>query len=61
MAKKKLSIRTAERLIRAAYDYEELAARLRYDGHEHWAETVKSISSQLGKAGRAMADEIEGR
>lgn len=56
---KKLSKRTAEKLIRAAYDYEELASRLAYNGHKYWADSVRPISSSLGKIGRAMLDEIE--
>ena len=59
MTSKKLSPRTAERLIRAAYDYEELANRLKHDGHNYFADSVRAISSQLGVAGRTMLDAIE--
>lgn len=58
--KRKLSRRTAERLIRAAYDFEDLAGRLREDGHERFADYVKSISRDLGDCGRKMEQEIGG-
>ncbi|MDG4856393.1 hypothetical protein [Mesorhizobium sp. WSM4982] len=52
--------RTAERLIRAAYEYEHLAACLRHEGHESHANGVLAVASQLGKMGRSLMDKLEG-
>lgn len=55
-----VTIRTAERLIRAAYEFEELATRLRYEGHESHAAGVLEVASQLGKMGRSLRDKLTG-
>jgi hypothetical protein len=54
-----ISRRTAEGLIRAAYEYEELASRLRREGYESHAYAVQAISSSLGNVGRSLLDKIE--
>jgi hypothetical protein len=58
--RKTVTKRTAERLIRAAYDFEELASRLRHEGHESEAGGVQEISSRLGKIGRGLMEKLEG-
>jgi hypothetical protein len=58
--RKSITIRTAERLIRAAYEHEHLATRLRYEGHENEANGVATIASQLGRIGRGLAEKLEG-
>jgi hypothetical protein len=59
MTKRKLSIRTAERLIRNAYALEELAGRLRDDHQDYYADSVRSLASGLGRLGRTMRAEAE--
>lgn len=54
-----ITTRTAERLIRAAYEFEHLAMRLRGEGHDSEGEGVREISSQLGKIGRRLMDKLE--
>lgn len=46
--------RTAERLIRAAYDFQAVAARLREAGREREANGVRECASRLGAIGRGM-------
>ncbi|WP_457302369.1 hypothetical protein [Phyllobacterium sp. P5_D12] len=61
MARKSVTIRTAERLIRSAYDFEELAGRLRSEGHERYADGIKDISRKLGDMGHNLKLDLEGR
>jgi hypothetical protein len=58
--RKSITLRTAERLIRAAYEYEHLAARLRSERHEREGNGIAAIASQLGNIGRALADKLKG-
>lgn len=53
--------RTAERLIRAAYEYEALAQRMIADGFESEGNGVAHIASRLGDIGRSLMDVLEGR
>ena len=46
--------RTGERLIRLAYDLEDVAARLREAGLADEANGVRACSSQLGSIGRTI-------
>ena len=50
--------RTAERLHRAAYDFESLASRLREAGRASIAEDVRKASSILGQAARHLDEEL---
>lgn len=59
MARKSVTIRTAERLSRSAYEFEELAARLRSEGFGSITNEVKAISSSLGNCGRVLYDKLE--
>jgi len=61
MARKSITLRTAERLVRAAYDYEELATRLRSEGHESHADGLKDVSRKLGDMGRSLERKLEGK
>lgn len=56
-----ITLRTAERLSRAAYDFEELAARFRADGLDSFADGIKDISRKLGSLGRSLEHELEGK
>ena len=56
MTAKRITRRTAERLIRAAYEYEHLAGNLRHEGFDSEAAGVARIASQLGSIGRGLAD-----
>lgn len=56
---RKVDKRTAEKLIRAAYDFEIVAARLRLSGHEHIANAVADTSARLGQSGRSLLDALE--
>lgn len=59
MTKRKPNIkRTPERLIRLAYDLEEVAARLREAGYPSHAATVRDISSLAGKVGRSLDEAL---
>lgn len=58
--RKTVTRRTAERLIRAAYEYEYLAARLRHEGYVSAGDGVREISRWLGKIGRDMLDKFGG-
>lgn len=51
--------RLGKRLVRAAYEYEHLSSRMRYDGLDSEANGVNAISSQLGKIGRGLLDKAE--
>lgn len=46
--------RTGERLIRIAYDLEDIAARLREAGYDRAAESAKAASRECGAAGREV-------
>lgn len=50
----RITRRTAERLHRAAYEYEYLAASLRAEGWASEAEGVKEVSRRLGAIARNM-------
>ena len=58
MTRKRITHRTAERLIKAAYEYEYLASVMRREGLESHADRVKDISSALGDAGRRLSNEL---
>lgn len=53
---RRITKRTAERLIRAAYEYEALAASLNAEGFGDFGRGVEDIASRLGKIGRGLAD-----
>lgn len=56
MTRKTVTMRTADRLSRAAYDFEYLANRMKEaEGFESEAEAVRSISRLLGNLGRDLA------
>jgi hypothetical protein len=59
--RKRVTTRTGERLCRAAYEYEALAAVLREEGYDSIAGSLREISSQLGKCGRALLERLEAR
>lgn len=46
--------RQAEKLIRAAYDFEAMSARLRAAGFDSIASGVRAVSSELGDLGRSL-------
>ena len=54
----KTNRRTAERLIRLAYDLEDLAAKMRDDGYDHEAGAVKAASKGCSAAGHAILDKL---
>lgn len=58
--KKTITRRTAERLSRAAYDFEYLATRFRADGMDSYANSVAAIASQLGNLGRSLDRHFDG-
>lgn len=47
--RKRVTARTAERLIRAAYEFEALAVVLRCEGWDAEGNSVGAIASQFGK------------
>jgi hypothetical protein len=51
--------RTAERLHRAAYDFEYLANTLKVEGFESIGGGVRDVSNQLGKLARRLDEELE--
>ena len=53
--------RTAERLCRDAYDYEDLAARLRAAGYDSEANSISEIASRFGRIGRGLMEKLEGK
>lgn len=55
MTRKQLE-RTAERLIRLAYDLEQVAARLNAHGHDRYGYGVKDLASKAGRLGRDILD-----
>ena len=59
MAKPRITVRTAERLIRAAYNMETLSARLRAAGFGMHADSIQQIASMLGDTGRDLFDNLE--
>lgn len=53
--KYKVTRRTAERLIRAAYEFEHFAAMIREDGeHDALADGVAGVARSLGRLGRSL-------
>jgi hypothetical protein len=56
--RKSVTLRTSERLIRLAYDMEELAARMIAEGHDSEGNGVRSIASHLGKIGRTLENKL---
>lgn len=50
--------RSGERLVRLAYDLEELTSRLRAAGYDSEADGVRSLSSQAGKLGRLIDERV---
>ncbi len=54
MARHKITKRTPERLIKAAYEYEYLAGSLREEGYESIANGIAAIASKLGDIGRSL-------
>lgn len=57
--RKSITRRTPERLQRAAYEYEHLAAKMRAEGFVVEASHISEIASRLGKIGRDMADKFQ--
>lgn len=57
--RRKMPIRTAQRVAKLAYEIEDLARRLRYDGHESYAAGILAVSRSLGNIGRSMLDTAE--
>jgi len=57
MARKSITKRTGERLVRLAYDLEYLANALKAEGHSE-ADTVRVASQSCGYAGRSLLDRI---
>lgn len=55
---RRVTRRTAERLIRAAYEYEHLAHNFRHEGWDDEAGGLNEIASRLGKMGRRLADQL---
>lgn len=51
--------RTGERLCRDAYEYEDLAARLRAAGFDKEANGVSEIARQCGRIGNAVLDKLK--
>jgi hypothetical protein len=60
MPRPQITKRTAERLHRAAYDFEALAARFRSDGLDYYANSIKHMSSNLGELARRLDRELVG-
>ena len=59
MARKRITQRTPERLIRLAYELERLASNLDYEGFEREAAGVRSMASKSGDIGRSLADTLK--
>jgi hypothetical protein len=58
MAKRTITLRTAERLSRAAYEFEFLASRLDAEGFKDYASGVRAVSSRLGDMGRSLSEKL---
>ena len=54
MARSTVTKRTAERLIRAAYDFEELANRMKAEGYGDFGRGIEDIARRLGNIGRDL-------
>lgn len=54
-----VTVRTAERLIRLAYDMANLANRLEHEGHGQEGEGLRAISKRLGNIGRGLVDKLD--
>jgi hypothetical protein len=59
MKRKSITKRTAERLHRAAYEYEDLASRFRAEGFSFEANSIASIASDLGHIARQLDRKLE--
>jgi len=57
--RKRITKRTPERLIRAAYDFEHLASNLDHEGYGEEASAVRAAASHLGAVGRSMLDKFK--
>lgn len=56
--RKSITNRTVERLTRAAYDFADLAARLRAEGFINQANAVEGASKSLRAAGDSIAERL---
>lgn len=56
--RRRVTQRTPERLIRAAYEFEHLAASLTAEGYSDEGATVRQVSSLLGDCGRGLRERI---
>jgi hypothetical protein len=56
--RKVITIRTSERLIRAAYDMEALASALQHEGYGNIANGVAAAAQQLGACGRLLEETL---
>lgn len=52
--------RTADRLQRAAFEYEYLAGVFRAEGYDSKASSLREIASRLGEIGRDLAGQFMG-
>lgn len=55
---RRITERTAERLVRLAYELEQLAGTLTREGHESIGGGVRQISSDVGLMGRRLFDDL---
>lgn len=58
MARKKITARTGERLVRLAFELEDLANRLRDEGHKEAESEVRRASNRMGNVGRDLLDKF---
>lgn len=56
--RKTVTLRTAERIHRAAYDFESLSVRLRAEGFEREGNGLKDVSRKLGDIARNLDDAL---
>lgn len=58
MPRKRITIRTAERLGRAAFEFEHLANVFAGEGMASYAQSLRNISSQLGNLGCRLDEKL---
>lgn len=56
----KITRRTAERLIRAGHEYDDLAATMRAEGHLEEGDLLESLGARLNGLGHELMTKLEG-
>jgi hypothetical protein len=59
MKRKTITARTGERLVRLAFELEELTRRLRDEGFDHEANGLRRVKDECGAVGRDLLDKLE--